>query len=470
MYSWVRLSHLVEWTSGVLSHPSAAPLAVTAISTDSRSIKKGNVFLALRGEKMDGHQYIDQAVASGASAVIGEVSPGVRVPFLKVPDTLKALVAIGKAVRAKFTGKVFAITGSAGKSSTKEMLSVLLGENTVKSPASFNNLMGVSRTLYLVDDKTKHLVLEMGMNASGEIAELCKYFRPQGGLITNIGDAHIGRLGGKEGIFRAKKELFDHLASLESPLGVAINADDTLVLRAFEDAFATSQPPKLTYSASGLKADVSVLEKTLDPDSGRLSISVRVREQERSASLPIFGLHHAENLAAAITGALLMGRTTNEIWDTLPLIRPAQHRGEIHDLSDGSTLIDECYNSNPSALSSSLRSFCRLSPKRRRLFVIGEMRELGSFSPSLHRAAGEELARACEEQKLDFEVIGVGDDARFLAEGITSILSSAKCSVLPDAASALVLAISKRRPKDLILVKGSHGVGLERVVAGLLPA
>ncbi|MFM8313082.1 MAG: UDP-N-acetylmuramoyl-tripeptide--D-alanyl-D-alanine ligase, partial [Deltaproteobacteria bacterium] len=239
MYSSITFKTLAGWTQGELSEASHSEFPISQISTDTRTLKVGDVYLALKGESFDGNQFVQQAIKKGASGVICETAEPLTVPKIRVPDALKALICIGENLRNLFQGKVFAITGSAGKSSTKDMVAVLLGDSTVSSPASFNNLMGVSRTLCLVTDSTQNLVLEMGMNNFGEIAELCQRFRPQYGMITNVGDAHIGKLGGQEGIYRAKKEMFDFLAKDSSAKGLALNADDPWVMEAFKSNFNT---------------------------------------------------------------------------------------------------------------------------------------------------------------------------------------------------------------------------------------
>lgn len=466
MYSWVRLGHLKDWCNGK-ECGQWADLPVKALSTDSRSVKPGEVFLALKGENFDGHDYVEAAVKQGASAVIAERDFSVKVPVLVVKDCLTALIDIGRALRAEFTGAVIGITGSAGKSSTKEMLATLLGPNTVASPASFNNLMGVSRTLCLVQDSTRLLVLEMGMNALGEIAELCETFRPIAGLITNIGDAHMGKLGGREGIYQAKKELFDFLARPHSDaICVALNLDDNMVVKAYHEAFR-APVPTVTYSCEK-EADVRLLSRRIDPESGLLEIALQVREEKATFQLPIFGLHQGQNIVAAVAGGLVLGGHFSDFRERIGDIRSASHRGEVKRLKQGQILIDESYNSNPTALKSSLDSVAELSPKLRRVLILGEMFELGEFSEKLHREVGEHLAGLLKNRPAPFVVLGVGKGTQPLLDAVRAGHPSATLENFSTHAEALGWVQSHTRAGDVLFVKGSRGVQLDRLVAKLV--
>jgi len=467
MYSWVRLSHLKDWCNG-RELGQWADFSVKALSTDSRSVKTGEVFLALKGDTFDGHDYVEAAVKQGASAVIAERDYPVNVPVLVVKNSLNALIDIGRALRHEFSGAVVAITGSAGKSSTKEMLATLLGPNTVASPASFNNLMGVSRTLCLVQDSTRLLVLEMGMNNLGEIAELCETFRPIAGLITNIGDAHIGKLGGREGVYQAKKELFDFLARPHSDaICVALNMDDPSVVKAYHEAFR-APVPTVTYSCEGLETDVRLVSRRLDPLTGSLEIKLDVRGEAATFQLPIFGLHQGQNIVAAVAGALVLGGHFSDFKDRINDIRAASHRGEVKRLKDNQILIDESYNCNPTALKSSLTSLAELSPNLRRVLILGEMFELGEFSETLHREVGEHLAQIQKDRPSPFVVLGVGKGTEPLLAAVKAAHPSAVLQNVPTHAEALAWTESHRKAGDVLFVKGSRGVALDKLVAKLV--
>lgn len=466
MYSWVRAEHLVQWTKGRLVGTPLKDFPVQIISTDSRTIKKSEVFAALRGESFDGHEFVVEVAKKGASLIISEKEFDCPAPLLIVPDTLRALISIARELRNHFKGPVFGITGSAGKSSTKEALATILGDNTLASPASFNNLLGVSKTLFLITDDVKQVVLEMGMNDFGEIKEISETFRPTGGLITNIGDAHIGRLGGKEGIYRAKKELFDYLASTGAPLGVALNLDDVMIGQAFRECFHGSVKVVTYTTKSNVMGDVRTLLCEMDPESGNLRLEVSIKGHEVALDLPIYGLHFAQNIAAAIAAGVLYGVEPKTIGERLKGFRPASHRGHIHHLSEKRILIDECYNSNPSALRASLRSCAQFNPQRQRLFVLGEMRELEGFSRKLHEEAADYFISTFE--KIPFSLVAVTGDMKWFMDRVKAKFpGNSHLHFVSNAEEATALARSLFTPGTISLIKGSRGVKLDRVVADL---
>ncbi len=467
MLSWIKLEHLEKWTGGKLTGPEGRLISVPSISTDSRSVKPGEVFVALKGENFDGNEYVFDVAKRGAAAAIVSVLSKAPIPQILVSDTNKALVAIGEAIRDAFKGPVFAVTGSAGKSSTKEMIADLMGESTVRSPKSFNNLWGVPRTLFLVEDRTQNLVLEMGMNALGEIREICKHFKPTAGLITNIGDAHIGKLGGQEKIYEAKKELFDALAQRNDPGSqVALNLDDPLIVKAYEAAFK-NKPQTVTYSVNGTKADVQVHSRSMDPQTGALSLEMELRGNRAKLDFPLFGLHQADNIAAASAAALLLGLPSKDILARLPGLKSTSQRGELIGLPEGRTLIDESYNSNPSALIASLSSVAELDPSRRRVLVLGEMRELGDFSDEQHTRAGKALVNLYLKRKFPFVLVGVGNGFLPFLTAVERELPGVPCVGVPDTAHAIERLRALVLPSDIVLVKGSRGVALEAVVQWL---
>lgn len=421
--------------------------------------------MALKGPSFDGHAYLEEVAQRGALAAIVEKKMPVPLPQLVVADGLKALVAIGEKIRDAFPGPVLAITGSAGKSSTKEMVADLLGEKTVRSPKSFNNILGVPRTLFLVRDNTRHLVLEVGMNALGEIAEICHHFKPTQGLITNIGNAHVGKLGGQEKIQQAKKELFDALAE-NADSQVVLNLDDPWVMKAYEQAFPVA-PATVTYSALGAEADVRVMSRTMDPKSGGLHLEMEIRGNRSKLGFQLFGLHQAQNIAAASAAALLNGISPRDILDRLPLLKSTSMRGELVGLAEGRTLIDESYNSNPSALIASLMSVAELDPARRRIFVLGEMRELGEYSDALHAEAGQALVQLYKKRRFPFLLVGVGNGFLPFLQVVERELPGVPCIAVPDTQHAIERLKALTLPSDIILVKGSRGIQLESVVQWL---
>jgi len=471
MLSNVTLQDLVDWTQAQLIGPKPVQTQITSITSDTRELKTGDVFIALRGENFDGHHFVDQAIQKGAVAVISEVEPAVewqtKIPTLKVSDTLRAYVAIGRSLRFRFKGKVLAITGSAGKSSTKDMARELLGSNTIASPKSFNNLLGVSKTLCLLEDQTLNLVLEMGMNNLGEIQEMCEAFEPQGAVITNIGDAHIGKLGGREGIYKAKKELFDWISRVPNPLGIALNLDDEWIVRAWKDSFREKQVKTVTFSATHSQADIFISKKNVDSKSGCLSVHLMSEGDELEVNLPHFGMHHAYNLAAAVSLAKLVGVSWVEIKERLKKIVPSKSRGEFIALKNGVTLIDESYNSNPSALMSSLESLFYLEPGKRKILVLGEMRELDQFSSRLHGEVGEKLGKIIEQNKQSVVLFTVGKEAQEIVNGVRKISPLIPAQSVSCVEEVIPLVQEQLQTGDVLFVKGSRGIGLDKLVQQL---
>lgn len=467
MFSQVTIHDLARWTGGELFFCDNPRKKITSISTDSRTLNSGEVFLAIRGENFDGHRFLSTAVDKGAMLLISEEKIPPSIPQLIVHNTMIAMTDIAKNLREKFEGPVVAITGSAGKSSTKEMVATLLGENTLKSPASFNNLIGVSKTLFLIEDSTEKIVLEMGMNNEKEIKEMCELFRPNCGLITNIGDAHLGKLGGQEGIYRAKKELFDWLSNPQAKTqAVALNADDPLVCRAFKETFGKDFEA-LTYSSAGAKdAKLRLLKQSLDPKTAFLNVEWEMEGEVATASLPIFGFYHSGNLLAAIAMAKLLGVTPLQIKKRLAAISPAAHRGEIHELTEKRVLVDESYNSNPKALAASLATLAQVFWEGRLVLVIGQMNELGEFSEKKHAEIGEVLLKEFGKNP-NLLLLAVGKECGALVETVKSanvpweVESFASVTDLKQGFSARLKA------HDLIYLKGSNSIRLFELIPQL---
>jgi UDP-N-acetylmuramoyl-tripeptide--D-alanyl-D-alanine ligase len=463
MYSWVKLSHLVHWSGGKLLHPPKDDPAIHSISSDTRTLQAGEVFLALRGDNFDGHNYLKAAQERRALALISEKEVSGKTPVIHVKDSLQAFIMIAEKLRESFRGPVFAVTGSAGKSSTRDMVAILLGRHVLKAPASFNNLLGVSKTICLIDDATEKLVLEMGMNALGEIKEMCDRFHPLAGLITNVGDAHIGRLGSQENVFRAKKELFDSIGKSQKAIGVAVNLDDPYVVRAHQETIG-NKLRAVTYSLKDPKAAVFISDYQIDPDTCHLKVKVNIGKDTIASDIPIFGLHHAENIAGAIAAAILLGVSTPDIEARLPGISPADHRGVLLQSDKYVTIVDESYNSNPTALKSSLDSLWKLDPARRRVLVIGEMREMGTFTEKVHRETGREIVNLYNSNPIPFVLVAVGKDAKWIAEEVHKELPGILCAEALSFQEAEEITEKILKAHDILFVKGSHGVRLDLLV------
>lgn len=440
---------------------------VGSVSTDTRTLKRGDVYLALEGPNFNGNDHWKEAEKKGARAFILNREVETNLPLLVAKNPFEILVSMAKLQRQFFLNPVIAITGSAGKSSTKDMTATLLGDKTLSSPASFNNLLGVSKTLCLLEPRHENMVLEMGMNAPNEIKEMVEAFKPNIGCITNIGSAHIGKLGGIEAVYKAKKEMFDFLASSSFTEGIALNRDDEKVVRAFNENSFSRKVKVFSYSMNDLdNTTVGLLSREMNPDTAFLKVIIQVEGDPSTFELPIFGLHHAQNILAAYTLARLGGASDAEIKDRISFIQPALHRGEIYQLRGNRILIDESYNSNPDALKASIESFSCLNPQKKQVLVLGEMRELEGFTISYHEAVAEFLAEKMKGREVTVIAVGVEGMEAFTRKlkRISPQISVHYFSEVKDSLPEIERAFS---PGSACLIKGSRGVQLEKAVESI---
>lgn len=433
------------------------------VAIDSRVVRGGELFFALAGTRSDGHLYLADAVERGAAGVVIH-RQDVEVPeggaAIQVGDTFAALHDLTRAVRARVPRRLVAITGSTGKTTTKEILAAILARRfqVARSPGNLNNLYGFPLALLNIPDETEWMVAEMGMSTPGELAQISLLGRPDVALFTNVRPAHLEGLGTLAAVAEAKAELLAGLA----PHGLVVaNADDPWV------AWIARRHSGRTVwyglgSQSPSQVQVQVRGRDVQPLPAGEGSRFRLEAEGIGVDvdLPLYGLYNVENCLAAAACAWALGVSLEEIREGVTQVVPAAHRGVVHRLSGQRILVDDSYNSNPSALSRALESAARI-PARRRWAVLGDMLELGPEGPRYHQEAGEEAAR------LGFSpVVGVGEISRELVAGAQA--AGAQVRWFPDARSAAVWAPGEFRPGDLVLVKGSRGVGLEAVVEELL--
>lgn len=438
----------------------------TAILTDSRQVVPGSVFVALKGERFDGHCFVEEAVAKGAIAVLVSVEAlpkfeGRGYPLLFVEDTLTALGQIAHAYRRRLQGvKVLAVTGSSGKTTTKELLAFLLAEAgpVLKAEASYNNEVGVPLTLLKGEEFHRYVVLEMGMRGPGEIAYLTRIAEPEVGIITNIGTAHIGRLGSQEAIAQAKGELLEGLA----PDGVAVlPAEDPFF------PFLCWRNRANRVITFGLSQKSMVRGELLESDVFRSRVKVLWPGGEAVVDFPLSGRHHLLNLCAGVAGAFAVGVDPSRGLHRLTDFHPPAMRSRLVEAPGGFLILEDCYNANFESMTSALEVL--RSWRGRRIAVLGDMLELGEFSSSLHFRVGENSAKSTDL------LITLGEQAQKIAEGALSagmpksaVLSFAKVEdAEPFFKKNLVPTLG---PGDLILVKASRAMQLERVVNWLRQA
>jgi UDP-N-acetylmuramoyl-tripeptide--D-alanyl-D-alanine ligase len=429
---------------------------------DSRAVAPGVLFFALPGARTDGHRFVPQALASGAAAVVvhDEGAAPETAPRIAVADTFTALHALTRRVRERVPKRLVGITGSVGKTTTKELLAAMLGSRfrVARTPGNLNSLYGFPLSLLNIPDDTEWMVAEMGMSTPGELARLSRLGRPDVAVFTVVRPVHLEFFGSLREIAEAKAELLQGLA----PDGLVVaNADDPEVAR-IGRRHAESGGRVVWYGRAG---DVQALDARPAEVAGGLGSRFRLvapRENTESAEvlLPLHGLYNVDNCLAAAAAAWALGMRLPEIAAAVAGVRPSAMRGVVHRLPDGVTLIDDSYNSNPAALARALES-AALLPAARRWAVLGDMLELGPGGPGFHREAGRRAA------ELGFSpVVGVGALARELAAGAAE--AGAESAWYPDAAAAAAPVAEMVRPGDLLLVKGSRGVGLDRVVRELL--
>ncbi|MCX5608424.1 MULTISPECIES: UDP-N-acetylmuramoyl-tripeptide--D-alanyl-D-alanine ligase [unclassified Streptomyces] len=432
---------------------------------DSRQVEAGSLFAAFDGEHVDGHDYAERAVAAGAAAVLAARPVGV--PAIVVPDVEKALGALARAVVERLGTDVVALTGSAGKTSTKDLIAQVLQTHapTVWTPGSLNNEIGLPLTALKATGETRHLVLEMGARGIGHIAYLTGLTPPRIGLVLNVGTAHIGEFGGREQIAQAKGELVEALPA-EAEGGIAVlNADDPLVR-----AMSARTKARTVLFGEAEDADIRATEVRMTP-GGQPAFTLHTPTGCSDVTLRLYGEHHVSNALAAAAVAHVLGMSTSEIATALSGAGTlSRWRMEVTERADGVTIVNDAYNANPESMRAALRALAAMGGAARAnggrtWAVLGPMAELGDASLAEHDAVGR-LAVRLNVSKL---VAVGGREASWLQLGAYNEGSWGEESVLvSDAQAAVDLLRSELRPGDVVLVKASRSIGLERVALALL--
>ncbi|GAB4175364.1 MAG: UDP-N-acetylmuramoyl-tripeptide--D-alanyl-D-alanine ligase [Geothermobacteraceae bacterium] len=454
----LSVQQIAEITGGRLT-PANADVSVSGVSTDSRTIRAGELFVPLRGPRYDGHDFLLRALQNGAGACLSEeVIAGLKVPVIQVSDTLRALGDLAAAHRCGYRGPLVAVTGSSGKTTTKEMLAAILERTApgLKSAGNFNNLVGVPLTLFgLRPDTHRWAVLEMGMSARGEIARLAEIAQPTVGLITNIGPAHLETLRGLDGVARAKGELF---AALAAGGTAVVNADDERVL----NLPVANGVRRLLY---GLSSEAEVRAERIEARGASVRFRLLAGDQAAEVELQVAGRFNASNALAAAAAALALNVPLAEIVAGLNAFSPLQGRMQLIRLASGAQLLKDDYNANPLSMGAALEALDALEGEGRRIAVLGDMLELGDESSRLHREVGARAARHCDLLLL------LGQMAESMAEGARQAgLASRRIRIATNHEEAAACLGRVLREGDRVLVKGSRGMRMERiadVLAGL---
>ncbi|MEU6251789.1 UDP-N-acetylmuramoyl-tripeptide--D-alanyl-D-alanine ligase [Streptomyces sp. NPDC047043] len=437
--------------------PDPSVQVTAPVVRDSREVEPGSLFVAFVGERVDGHDFARQVVEAGAVAVLA--SRPVGVPAIVVEDVQSALGALARHVVRRLGATLVALTGSAGKTSTKDLIAQVLQRKapTVWTPGSLNNEIGLPLTALSATDETRFLVLEMGARGIGHIRYLTDLTPPKIGLVLNVGTAHIGEFGGREQIAQAKGELVE---ALPEDGAAILNADDPLVR-----AMASRTKAKVILFGEADEADVRA-ENVRLTDTGQPAFRLHTPSGASDVTMRLYGEHHVSNALAAAAVAHELGMSAEEIATALSEAGSlSRWRMEVTERPDGVTIVNDAYNANPESMRAALRALAAMGRGRRTWAVLGKMAELGDEALAEHDAVGR-LAVRLNVGKL---VAVGGREASWLQLGAYNEGSWGEESVhVSDAQAAIDLLRSELRPGDVVLVKASRSVGLESVAQALL--
>jgi len=444
------LSRIAEFVSASGSYDGN--VIAQRYSIDSRTIQPGDLFFAVKGERLDGHDFVEQAFSKGAvAAVVRKDHLGrylVNTPLLPVDDTLVALQTLATAVRRLWGKSLIGVTGSTGKTTTKEAIAHVLSSRfrVLKSEGNFNNHFGLPLTLLRLEPEHDAAVIEMGMSHLGEIAALAKIAQPEIGVVTNVAPVHLEFFESIGEIARAKYELIDSLPAG----GIALlNADDEYVSQ-----FGRDFHGKVVLYGLRTQADVRA-ENAKHHGAEGSTFDVVVGGCREKASLPLVGAHNIYNALAAVAVGIERGLTLSEALGALATLAPADKRGEVVKLGN-ITIINDCYNSNPKALDAMVDALAAM-PAKRRIVVAGEMLELGAAGEEMHRSSGRHMA----ERKIDV-LVGVRGLAQSMVDSARESGMRAEFLATPQEAGEWLAR--ETREGDVVLLKASRGVKLEQAL------
>lgn len=426
---------------------------IDSVFTDSRKPVKNGLFVAIEGENFDGHNFIDTAISSGASAVMCSKPVNARVPLIIVDDTREALLKLAAYYRSLFSVNIIGLTGSVGKTTTKEMVWLALSEKfkTLKTMGNLNNEIGLPMTLFNLDETYQAAVIEMGMSNRGEISKLSSTTKPDVALITNIGVSHIENLGSRENILKAKLEILD-----------GMKKGSTIILNKDNDLLRTSQIndyKPLFFGIDNKNADVvafDIIEK-----NEKTSFSVKSRDGVAKITIPVVGIHNVYNALAAICVGMIFNVSADTVNNGLAKYNPTGMRQRIQKFGS-ITIIEDCYNSSPDSVKAALDTLASIKAKRK-IAVLGDMLELGIYSKKAHRLSGEYAAKT----KTDI-LFAYGKNSEDTAKA--AVECGMKNVFIYDDAKALAIKLSQfLKDGDAVLFKASRGIKLEDVFETLYP-
>ena len=450
----MTLKEIVEVVDGSFGFPS--DIEVSSVCTDTRAIKAGCVFIALKGENFDGHDFAAQATELGAEAVITE-RPIENAKCIVVDSTRRALLNLACHYRNKFEIPLVGVTGSVGKTSTKEMIASVLsqGYKTLKTEGNHNNEIGLPLTLFEIEKDTQAAVIEMGMNHFGEISRLSLCACPTIAVITNIGFSHIENLGTQEDILKAKMEILDG-CSYDAPL--IINGDDKLL------ANVTPRGGRRTVSYSMSKKSCDVYASNIKTDGGVITLDINSKAGVTPVTINCYGEHNIKNALAAFAVGLELGMSTEDMAKGIAAFKPDGMRQNIQQ-RNGITMIIDCYNAAPDSMKAgiSVLSQVNVAEGGRRIAVIADMLEMGKMAPKLHKMVGEALGVSTTDM-----IFCYGENAKYFIEGaVKKGFDKDKCFHFETREELTEAVKAEVKPGDAVWFKGSRGMKLEEVVDAL---
>ncbi len=499
------------YTGGQTIVEALDPSAImTGITWDSRDCESGWLFVALEGERVDGHDFVDDVLRKGAKGILVthglpeatySLAREMGACIIEVSNTESAITDLAREWRKALRGRVIAVTGSVGKTTTKNLVRDVLAArySVVATRANQNNELGVPKTLLAANPETQVIVVEMGMRGKGQITELCRLAQPDWGVVTNVGECHIELLGSQLAIAQAKAEL---LSALPDRRGMAfVNGDDAWTDTLIEEADLISREvpwtlfggvkgehlprvwaedmrldeqgrPAFTLCAQGFSderaQDDSLVDATIADDpltTPLFPLPKACRPIEKEAcTVGLRGEHNMMNACAAAAVGRAMGLSLSEIAAALHEAIPESGRAEVLATREGVIVMHDAYNANPDSMRAALKTFCALAVSGRRIAVLGDMGELGEYARACHESIGAFAARL----PLD-ELVCVGDLAGYIAEGARDAGMDAASIVREDGVAGVLAHLeSSLDAGDAVLVKASHFMGLERVVEGLV--
>lgn len=424
-------------------------LLVNDVCTDSRKIKKNDLYIALIGEIFDGHDFVNSAIENGASAVIvsKSIDVNMNVPVIIVDDTQKALWDLAAYYRSIMKKPVIGITGSVGKTSTKDMIATTLSAkfNTHKSQGNFNNHIGMPLTVLGLEEEHDVLVVEMGMRGLGEIRALTHIAKPNIAIITNIGISHIERLGSQDNILKAKMEIVE---GLEEDGLLILNANDPRLKN-----INHANHKRIVYIGVDVPCDYMAYS-VIDKGEEGISFKIKLYNKEYVINIPAVGKHNVHNALCGIACGIELGMTPEEIIEGIQSYQSEKMRLNIIE-KDGIKFIDDCYNASPDSMRAGLQALKSVA-KNRAIAILGNMFELGEMASEAHFQVG----KMCSELGIDFTII-MGDNAEDVARGI----GNEKAYLIFDSHEDIVKYLKGNLSKgDVVFIKGSRGMRMEKIL------